>query len=103
MALNYHDATTDRGGNPLRGTLRDYLVRYRLALYLSSGAVVASGIALNWSWLTAAGLLPVIAFLPCMVMMFMCMKHGTRRPNEETALPDKTVPDRLPTSADPQQ
>jgi hypothetical protein len=103
MALNHNGATTGGGGDPSHGTLRDYLIRYRLAFCLFSGAVVASGIALNWNRLTAAGLLPVIAFLPCMVMMFMCMKHGTRGANKETKLPDETVPDRLPTSADPQQ
>ncbi len=97
MALSHHDATTDSGVKPPRGTLRGYFVRYRLALYLFSGAVVASGVALNWNWLTAAGLLPILAFLPCMLMMFMCMRHGTRGSDDKTALPDK-----LP-SSDPQQ
>jgi len=23
-----------------------------------------------------------VAFLPCMMMMFMCMKHGTRSPKQ---------------------
>jgi hypothetical protein len=78
MALGHHDATTDADGNPPCGTLRGYFVRYRLALYLFSGAVVASGVALNWNWLAAAGLLPIVALLPCMVMMFMCMRHRTR-------------------------
>jgi len=102
MALSHHDATIDRSGNPPRGTLRGYFVRYRLALYLLSGAAVASGIALNWNWLTAAGLLPILAFLPCMLMMFMCMKHGTRGSDDE-ALPGKILPPRFPTSSDPQQ
>jgi hypothetical protein len=101
MTSSHHDATTNRDGNLPRGTLRGYLVRYRLALYLLSGAVVASGIALNRSWLTAAGLLPILAFLPCMAMMFMCMRHGTRGSNEETQLPDKTLPPRSPTPSDP--
>src|SRR6266849_8569840 len=103
MALSHHDATTDSDGNPPRGTLRDYVVRYRLALYLSSGAVVASGVALNWNWLTAGGLLPIVAFLPCMLMMFMCMRHGTRKSDEEIALSDKTLPSRFPASSDSQQ
>ena len=97
MALSHHDVTTDSGVNPPRRTLRGYFVRYRLALYLFSGAVVASGLALNWNWLTAAGLLPILAFLSCMLMMFMCMRHGTRGSDDKTALPDK-----LP-SSDPQQ
>jgi len=102
MASNHHDATTDGGGNPGRGTLRDYFVRHRLALYFSSGAVVALGVALNWNWLTAAGFLPVLAFLPCMVMMSMCMKQGTRESDKETALSDQTLPSRFPTPSDPQ-
>jgi hypothetical protein len=103
MALCHHDATVDRDVNPPRGTLRDNFVRYRFALYLFSGAVLASGIALNWNWLTTAGLLPIVAFLPCMLMMFMCMRHGTRREDEETALQHKAATPRFPTSSDPQQ
>jgi hypothetical protein len=97
MALSHHGATSDRGVNQPRRTLRGYFARYRLALYLFSGAVVASGVALNWNWLTAAGLLPIVAFLPCMLMMFMCMRHGTRGSDDKTALPDKLPP------SDPQQ
>jgi hypothetical protein len=103
MALTHHDAAADRHGNPPRGTLRDYVVRNRLALYLSSGAVVASGVALNWNWLTAGGLLPIVAFLPCMLMMFMCMRHGTRGPDEETSLQHRALPPPFPTSSDTQQ
>src|SRR5713101_3792297 len=103
MVLSHHDAATNSDGRPPRGTLRSYFVRYRLALYLFAGVVVASGVALNWNWLRAAGLLPILAFLPCMLMMFTCMKQGTRRSNEETPLPDKTLPSRFPTSSDPQQ
>src|SRR6266581_4340172 len=103
MALSHYDTTSDNDANRSRGTLRGYFVRYRLALYLFSGAVVASGVALNWNWLTAAGLLPILAFLPCMLMMFMCMRHGTRRSDDETALHQGALPPRFPTSSDPQQ
>jgi hypothetical protein len=102
MALSDHDATTDSDGNPQRGTLRGYLVRYRLALYLFSGAVLASGVALNWNRLMAAGLLTILPFLPCMLMMFMCMRHGTRRSDEETASQQSALPPRFPTSSDSQ-
>jgi len=81
MALSHHDATTDRYANPPRGTLKDYFVRYRWALYLFSGAVTASGVVLNWNWLKAAGLLPIVALLPCTLMMFMCMRHGRKSPS----------------------
>ena len=63
-----HDLTVD--------TLRGYFVRYRLALYLSSAAAVALGVVLNWNWLTAAGLLRVVAVLPCALMMFSCIRPG---------------------------
>ena len=102
MALSYLNTTPNGGGNPARDTLRSYLARYRLPLYLFSGAVVASGVVLNWNWLRAGGLFPIVAFLPCMLMMFMCMRHGTRRSDDKTALPNK-LPSRFPTSSDPQQ
>jgi hypothetical protein len=99
MVLSHHDATINSDGRPPRGTLTSYFVWYRLALYLFSGAVVASGVVLTWNWLKAAGLLPIVAFLPCMLMMVMCMGHGT---DDKTALPNK-LPSRFPTSSDPQQ
>src|SRR5258708_10085867 len=98
-----HPNTTPNGGrNPPRDTLRSYFARYRLPLYLFSAAAVASGVVLNWNWLRAAGLLPIVAFLPCMLMMFMCMRHGTRRSDDRTALPHK-LPSLFPTSSDPQR
>jgi hypothetical protein len=54
MALSHHNTITD----PPHGPLRRYLVRYRLTLYLFSGAVIASGVALNRNWLAAAGFFP---------------------------------------------
>ncbi len=84
VALIQYDATTDR-------------------LYLFSGAAVALGVVLNWNWLTAAGLLRVVAVLPCALMMFRCMRHGTRRSDEETALLHGALPSRVAASSDPQQ
>jgi hypothetical protein len=84
MALNLHDITLGGGKYPLVHTLRGYFVRYRLALYLLSAATVALGFALNWNWLTAAGLFRVVAVLPCALMMFRCVRHGTRGSDEET-------------------
>jgi hypothetical protein len=85
MASGLHD---------MLDTLRGYLVRYRLALYLFSAVAVVLGVVLNWNWLTAAGLFRIVAVLPCALMMFSCIRHGTRRSDEETALPDKTLPSR---------
>jgi hypothetical protein len=74
-----------------------------MTLYVLSGATVALGIALNWNWLTAAGLFRLVAVLPCALMMFRCVRHGTRRSNEETALQQAALPSRFSKSSDPQQ
>src|SRR5260221_14724169 len=103
MAPHFRDIALGGGRNSLRETLKSlgeaaggFLVRYRLALYLLSVAAVALGFALNWNWLTAAALFRVVAVLPCALMMFRCMRHGTRRSGEETAL----LPSRFSTSSD---
>jgi len=90
MALSLRDITVSGGWNSLLDKLRGYFVRYRLALYLSSAAAVVLGVVLNWNWLTGAGLLRVVAVLPCALMMFRCVRPGTRRSDEEAALPDQT-------------
>jgi hypothetical protein len=90
MASSLHDISLGGGKISLLDTLRDYFVRYRLALYLFSAAAVALGVVLNLNWLTAAGLLRIAAVLPCALMMFRCVRHGPRRSDEETALPDNT-------------
>ena len=90
MALSLRDITVGGSWNSLLDTLRGYFVRYRLALYLSSAAAVVLGVVLNWNWLTAAGLLRVVAVLPCALMMFRCVRPGTCRSDEEAALSDKT-------------
>lgn len=47
---------------------RYYLWRPRVLLTLATIAIVA-GLALNWNWLVAAGLAPIlISTLPCLVM-----------------------------------
>ncbi|MBY0320272.1 MAG: DUF2933 domain-containing protein [Reyranella sp.] len=41
--------------------------------------VAGTGLALSQHWLGIASLLPLLVVLPCMAMMFMCMKgmnHG---------------------------
>jgi hypothetical protein len=90
MALSFRNITVGGSRILLLDTLRGYFVRYRLALYLFSGAAVALGLVLNWNWLTAAGLVRVVAVLPCALMMFRCVRHGPRGSAEKTALPDKT-------------
>jgi hypothetical protein len=50
---------------------------------------------------TGTQLLPILAFLPCM-MMFMCMKHGSRGSDPEAAPLAEASPSQPPTSPDPQ-
>ena len=103
MTLIDHNANTRGSGDRPRDTVTSYFTRYRLAPYLFSGAGVAAGVALNWNWLAAAGFLPVLAFLPCMLMMFMGMKHGTQLPSDPGTEPTKILPSRSGKALDPQQ
>lgn len=84
MASILREIAVGDGKYRLADTSSGYFVRYRLALYLLSAAAVAVGFALNWNWLTAAGLFRVVAVLPCALMMFGCMRHGTRGSDEAT-------------------
>jgi YHS domain-containing protein len=59
-----------------------YAIRYyfggRYILYVLAGLLILSGIALNWGWLAAAGIAPIlITLLPCAVMcaLGLCMAH----------------------------
>ena len=97
MAPGFRDITLGVGRTSTGDTLKSvgevlsgYFVRYRLALYLLSAAAVVLGVAINWNWLTAAGLLRVVAVLPCALMMFRCVRHGPRGSGEKAALPDQT-------------
>ncbi len=84
MTLIHQNATPHRSGDRPRNTPVSYFARYRSALYFLSGAGIVAGVVLNWHWLAAAGLLPILLFLPCMVMMFRCMKvHEARDSNAE--------------------
>jgi hypothetical protein len=56
------------------------LVRYylgnRWALLVLGGGVLVAGIGLNWNWLVAAGIAPILlSTLPCLVMcgLGLCM------------------------------
>ncbi len=102
MTSIHHNATTHGSGRRRRDIVTSYFVRYRLVLYLFSGVGVIAGVALNWNWLAAAGLLPVLVFLPCMLMMFMCMKHGTHLPSDLGTEPTKILPSRSGKPLDPQ-
>lgn len=56
-----------------------WLTRRRV-MFAAAATVVGSGMALNWGWLTAVGLAPIlISFAPCAVMcgLGLCMKGGS--------------------------
>jgi hypothetical protein len=80
--LSQHKATSADAAGPVPNKANRYFAQHRLVLYLLLGVGIVAAVALNWNWLAAAGLLPLVAFLPCILMMFMCMKHGTRSPKQ---------------------
>ncbi|RAP56096.1 hypothetical protein BTJ49_14745 [Oleiagrimonas sp. MCCC 1A03011] len=49
-----------------------WIKRHRLLVGLA--VIVMLGLALGWNWLAAAGALPFLYFLPCVLMMGKCMK-----------------------------
>ena len=56
-----------------------YYLGGRRTLTALAIVAIAGGLALNWSWLVAAGLAPlVLALLPCAAMcaVHLCMKPG---------------------------
>jgi hypothetical protein len=105
MTSIHQDKTHGPGDRP-RNSLTSYFARYRFALYLLSGVGIAAGITLSGNSLAVAKLLPILVFLPCiamMLMMFMCMKHGTKTPTEPAAEPIKMQPFQSGKPLDPQQ
>lgn len=76
---------TDPAKKPETPLLRDYLhaLKYylgrRRVLVPAAMAIVGGGLLLNWNWLVAAGVAPLLLIvLPCgaMCALGMCMKHG---------------------------
>src|SRR5260221_2629935 len=92
MTTLHQSATTRGSGDRPRDTLASYFARYRFALYLISGVVIAAGITLSGSSTAVVILLPILVFLPCIAMMFMCMKHRTKMPTETATKPTKMMP-----------
>ncbi|MGE0333854.1 MAG: hypothetical protein AB7Q76_01070 [Gammaproteobacteria bacterium] len=76
---------------------RYYLGNRRVLLVLAA-LVIAAGLALNWSWLAAAGIAPIlISVLPCLAMcaLGLCMNRGSGKscstdanPREPAAVDD---------------
>lgn len=79
-----------------------YAARYylggRRGLLIVAAAALVGGLSLNWSWLVAAGIAPLlIAALPCVAMcaLGLCMnKMGEKSCSTSTkALPDTSLPE----------
>jgi hypothetical protein len=64
-----------------RALLRHYLTN-RMVLAVLAVAVLGAGLALNWSWLVAAGIAPIlVALAPCAAMcaLGLCMNKMGRK------------------------
>jgi hypothetical protein len=56
---------------------------------------VGAGLALNWGWLTAAGIAPVLlSLLPCAAMcaLGLCMRRGANGSCSKLQLKDAELP-----------
>lgn len=87
--------TAKTSGTHPDGNLLDRVRRYfggRRGLIILTMAIVGAGLALNWSWLVAVGVAPVLlAFAPCAAMcaLGLCMnKMGGK------SCPDKSAADK---------
>lgn len=87
--------TTPRSPETAETSLRReliYAVHYylggRRGLIILVGLAIVTGLALNWSWLTAAGLAPIlISVLPCLAMcaLGLCMNRAGGKSCSSTA------------------
>lgn len=72
-----------------RALLRHYLTDRKVLAALAV-AVIGAGLALNWSWLVAAGIAPILlALAPCAAMcaLGLCMRNmgGKSRCDDKSA------------------
>lgn len=57
-----------------------YYLGSRRGLLILAGLAIVAGLALNWSWLAAAGIAPIlISVLPCLAMcaLGLCMNRAS--------------------------
>ena len=59
-----------------------------------AAAAAAIALALSQHWLAIADLVPLLAVLPCAVMMFHCMKGMNR--GQQTDTPQASLPNEAP-------
>ena len=77
VQISQHDTGSEDAS--VIGPRPQWMTRRRLLL-VSVTIMIGSGMALNWGWLTATGLAPILVSLaPCGVMcgLGLCMKSGT--------------------------
>ena len=77
MNLNYLSTIED--WNSVVATLKSYVARYQMPLYILFAAATSLSVAWNWNWLTGAEVFRILAALPCTFMMLMCMKRAACR------------------------
>ena len=82
-------------GRQLLPAVRRFARSHR-GMLLIAAAVLAAGAALNWSWLVAVGIAPLlIAVGPCLVMcaLGVCMMGGKKCKTGDTASGNGAAPD----------
>ena len=95
-------AATSSTGLDLRSSVRRTLRDRRAALAILATAALATGAALNWSWLVAAGVVPLLlSVLPCIAMcaLGLCMNRMAGRSCANGSQPAARVPAPPPPSA----
>lgn len=103
MTTNGPDTMPTRGGNVAsRGANQGFgrWLRRRRGLVIA-GVIVAGlmALALNQHWLALASLTPLLFLLPCLAMMFMCMKgmsHSEKAGASEASDRSETPVGKLP-------
>ena len=73
----------------------------RLMLLFVAGVVIAAGLVLNWSWLVAAGVTPLLlSALPCVAMcaLGLCMMQMKRRGTPAGRLSDPSATNSAPSA-----
>lgn len=64
---------------PIPSSVRPPWMTNRRIVLLAGGAILGAGLVLNWGWLTAAGVAPILLSLaPCAAMcaLGLCMRGG---------------------------
>jgi len=97
------EPSTPTLGQDIASVLRNgiYAIRARLGmrgLMILAAATVAAGLALNWSWVVAIGLAPILlAVLPCAAMcaLGLCMMPKGEAASRRESSPDAAANDNI--------